>query len=199
MLLGDATDDRLSIGDDPMNPRQEVARSFGITKHNPTVLKILSLRRLSKRSPSIAPYHFQDLLTLYGCGSAAESVQKAFNTFRGSILYHSHMRKARSFSAFRVSIKRHRTQNGSLPLTSSSSYLTSRPKKGIIHLYQTNQAISSISISHGFSDLVSHEPCGLVILDIQNTLHFGNRHADLIHCHMVDQPVPPDKRGVRVL
>src|SRR4030042_2810646 len=184
MFFGNATMNPMnygfSIGNDPMYPWQKLARSFGIPKYDFVMLQFFPLSCLFIRSPSIAPNRFQKLMSFFGCRSTSKSLQKPFNTFGRNIVHYLHMRKARPLLSLPVSIKRHSAQNRSLPLASSSSRFTSGPEKRIIHFYQTHQTILSISISHRFPDLVGHEPRGLIIPDIQNTLHLRNRYTNFV-------------------
>ena len=182
------------IGNDSVNPRQKLSRSFWISKDNPVMRCIPAFCGLAIGTPSIGTNRIQKLLSFPGCRSTSESVQKGLDGFGRSIVHHLHVGKTRMFLPFIISIKRYRAKNGTLSLASASSLRSFGSEKRIIHLHQARKAISSISIRHGFAYLVSHQPRGSVLFDVKQSLHLCHRYPNLAHRHVVEQPIPFHQR-----
>jgi len=197
MLFGNATmstsNYRLGIGDNTVNPRQKLSRSFRISKDNLVMGHSLLCSHFSIRFPAIATNRLQKLPPVRRCHSTAKPVQETLNGFGGGGIDHLHMGKPRPLSAVAVSIKRHRAQNRALTLAPSPSFTALRPEKRIVQLYQTRQAVLSIPVRHRLAYLMGHQPCRLVISDCQDPLHLRDRYAYLVHSHMVDEPIPLDQ------
>jgi hypothetical protein len=68
-------------------------------------------------------------------------------------------------------------------------------KIGIIHLDQASQRLGGLSISHGFSNLVSHHPDGLIACDLQHSLKGTHGDTAFLPSHQKDHPEPFPQRG----
>ena len=178
------------IRDDSVNPRQEPARRFRIAKNNFIMGNVRSLYRFSVGSPSIGADSLQKMLAFFRRGSIAESFQENLDCAGRSIFNYLHMCKTRLLFAFAVPIKGYCTQYSGFSFTSSARFMPFWTEKGIIHFDQTSQAVPGIPICHRFANLMGHQPRGLVICELQNTLHLGYRDAHLVHGHMVNKPIP---------
>jgi hypothetical protein len=197
MLFGNATmstsNYRLGIGDNTVNPRQKLSRSFRISKDNFVMGHSLLCCHFPVGSPAIAANRLHKLSPIGRCHSTAEPIQEALNGFGGGGIDHLHMGKARPLSAGAVSIKRYRAQNRALTLAASPSFTSPRPEKRIIQLYQTRKPVLGIPVRHRLAYLMGHQPCRLVISDCQNPLHLRDRYTYFVHSHMVDEPIPFDQ------
>jgi len=198
MFFGDTTVstsyDSLSIGNNPVYPRKKPPSSFGISKDNFVMRQVGSFYRFSIGSPTISTDGLQKIFAFFCRRSVAKSFQEAFNGTCRSIINHLHMCKTRFLFSSAIPIKRYRTQHLALPLTPSASPVTFWPKKRIIHFYQASKTVSGIAIRHCLTNLMGHQPCGFVISDFQDTLHFRYRDPYFVHGHVVDEPIPFDQR-----
>ena len=98
-----------------------------------------------------------------------------------------------------VPIKRNSAKHDAFPLASSSSFRAFGTEKGLIHLYQAGKTIPGVSIGHGFSNFVGHQPCSSVLFYVQEPLHLRKRYSHLIHRHMVNHPIPLHQRSSRCM
>lgn len=98
------------------------------------------------------------------------------------------------FFSLTVSIKRNCAKYCTLSLAHSSSFRAFWAKKRVIHLHQARKTTSGISIRHRFTELVSHQPNGPLLLDIKKPLHLCYRYPNFVDCHMVDHPIPLHQR-----
>src|SRR5512139_2756619 len=198
MLFGNTTmstsNYRLGIGDNTVNPRQKLSRSFRISKDNFVMGHSLLCSHFPIGFPAIAANRLQKLSPIRRCHSTAKPIQEALNGFGGGGIDHLHMSKARPLSAVAISIKRYRAQNRALTLAASPSFAALRPKKRVIQLYQPRKAVLSIPVRHRLAYLMGHQPCRLVISDCQDPLHLRDRYTYFVHSHMVDEPIPLDQR-----
>jgi len=177
-----------------MNPWEKFFSSFRISKNKFVIRHIPIFRCSCVASPSISSNRLRDILTLLGSCSRSQSIQKVLNGVSRSIVHYLHVGEARMFLTSAISIKRHSAKNIAFPLASSSSLRSLGCEKGIVHLNQTRKAISGVSIRHGFSNLVTHQPSGSALLDIKKSLHLGYRYPNFVHRHMVEQPIPLHQR-----
>jgi len=184
------------IGNDSMNPREKFSCSFWISKANFVMRHIPPLCCSAIGPPSIGTNRFQKNLSLFGCGSISEPLQKTLNGVCRSIVCHLHVGKTRMFLPLTISIKRYCAKNRALSLAPSPSLRRLGSEKRITHLHQALKAISGISIRHCFANLVSHQPRGPVLRDIKKSLHLRHRYPNFVHLHMVEHPIPVHQRRV---
>jgi len=194
MFFGNATmcpsDNGFGIRDHSMNPRQKFARRLRVFKNNPIMRQMGPSDRFSIGSPAIGANGFQKVLTFFRRGSVAQSFQKIFNMSSRCLIHYLHMGKTRFFFPVTVPIKRNGTQNGGLPFAPSPGFMAFGAEKRIIHFDQTSQTVSSIPVGHRFTNLMGHQPGGLIIRDLQDPLHLRYGHPHFVHGHMVDEPIP---------
>ena len=188
------SNDGLCVGNNAVYPRQELSRCLRILKDDFVMRYVSIFGRSAIRPPSISANSLKESLRFLSSWSVAEPVQEPLNGAGRGIVNYLHMRKARIFLPLTISIKRYCAQNRALSLAPSSSRAAFRSEKRFIQLYQSNETVSRIPISHGLTHFMGHQPCGFVISDLQDPLHLRYRHAYFIHCHMIDQPIPLDQR-----
>jgi hypothetical protein len=183
----------LGIRNDSVNPRQKPTRSFRVSKDNFIMRQARPFYRSSVGSPTVSANRVQKMFALFCCRPVAESFQEILNGAGRSIVNHLHMCKTRPLLALAVSIKRYRAQHRCLTFTPSACFMTFWSEKRVIHFYQASKTVSSIPICHRLTNLMGHQPCRLVICDLQDTLHLGYRHPHFVHRHVVDEPIPFDQ------
>src|SRR5512139_660123 len=98
----------LGIGDNTVNPRQKLSRSFRISKDNFVMGHGLICSHSPIGFPTIAPNRLQKLPPLLRCHSTAKPVQETLNGFGGGGIDHLHMGKTRPLFTVAVSIERYR-------------------------------------------------------------------------------------------
>jgi len=138
---------------------------------------------------TICTDRLQKLLSFLVSRPAAEPFQKALNSACRGIVDHPHMGKAGMFHSLTISIKRCRAQDRTFSLAPSSSLLSARAEKRIVHFDQALKAISGIPILHCLANFVSHQPYSPVLLYLQNSLHLRDRDSQFVHRQVIEQPI----------
>ena len=184
----------LGIGNNSMNLRKKLSRGFRVPKDNLVMTHSLTFGRSSIGSPPICTDRLQKLSSFLVSRPAAEPFQKVLNSACRGFVDHPHMGKARMLHSLTISIKRYRAQDRTFSLAPSSSLLSGRAEKRIVHLDQARKTMSGIPIRHRLANFVSYQPRGPVLLDLQNSLHLRDLDSHFVHRQVVEQPIPFHQR-----
>ena len=185
----------LGVGNQPMYPRQESARVLRLAENHSAMFEAFLLSRFAVGFPSIGADDFQQPASLLRLSPAAHLLEEVLNGLCRGIIDDSHPCEAGSFSSLDIPIQGHCTQDGGFLLTTPSPVFAPGAKEGLVQLHQSCKLVPSVSISHCLSDLVRHHPRRLILPNLQDPLHLSHRNANLVHRHVVKQPIPLQQRS----
>ena len=173
----DAPDISFHIGDQGMDPGQDLRRFFTRTGHQPLMTETGSIVQEAIALPTIGldyrlggqalPDQGLNLLAA-DPGHRAHGVKSGFIS-RGFHGYH-HLGLAGGATA---AFARFGSAEG-----------------GVVHLDQTSQLVVRIPCGQGLTNLVAHGPHGFVTLDFQHALQSQHGDAALLATHQPDHPKP---------
>ena len=144
------------IGDQGMDPRQDLRRLFSRTRNEPFMTAGRTIQEaIALPTVSFDHYFFHQTLPYQGLNLLA--IDSGNHAHRGKPGL-----MARGFHGYH-----HFGLAGS---TSAALPGLGSPEVSVVHLDQAGEFIASIPVSHAFADLVAPSPHGLVTLDLQHPL-----------------------------
>jgi len=177
----DTPDIAFDLGDQGMDPGQDLRRFLARTGHQP----LMTLRRSIQETIPLPTVGFNHHL-----GSQALPHQ-GLNLFAADPGHHPHRGKpGLGFRGF------HGHHHLGLAGRAASTFTGfGSPEAGVVHLDQASQFIVGIPCSHGPANFVPHGPHGFVAFDSQHALQRQHGDAAVLATHQPDQPEPFVQRG----
>ncbi len=178
----DTSDIPFNIGDQGMDPRQDLRRFLPRARHQPFMMETGRRIQEAIALPAIGLNH--------RLGRQAFPDQ-GFNLFAADSGHHPHGGKSTVY----------RPGSPRLPPLGLASCATSTfagfgsTEVNVIHLDQPSQFVIGIPLGHGLANLVAHGPDGLVTFNFQHPLQGQHRNAAFLSSHQPNHPEPFGQRG----